>query len=64
MTSFPSMRVAMPTASSSGANAPLSGSIYGVSGIEGVPPSSKAGSEGATSVGASLGSTRVGGMGV
>ena len=62
MTSFPSMRVAMPTASSTGGNAPRSGSICGVSGIECVSPSSMAGVEGATSVGALLGSATVGGV--
>ena len=58
------MRVAMPTASSSGGNAPFSGSRRGVSGIEGVSPYSRAGVEGASSVGASLGSATVGGMGL
>ena len=45
MASLPSMRVAMPTASSSGGNAPFSGSRHGVSGIECVSPSPKAGAE-------------------
>ena len=47
MTSFPSMRVAMPTAPSSGGKAPFSGSKRGVSGIEGISPSSTTGVEGA-----------------
>ena len=54
----------MPTAPSSGGNAPFSGAKRGVSGIEGVSPSSTAGVEGANSVGAWLGSTSVGGMGL
>ena len=64
MTSFPSMRVAMPTAPSAGGNAPFSGCKHGVSGIEGVSPSSTTGVEGANSVGAWLGSASVGGMGL
>ena len=64
MTSFPSMRVAMPTAPSSGGKAPFSGSKRGVSGIECVSPSSTTGVEGANSVGAWLGSTNVGVMGL
>ena len=64
MTSRPSMRVATPTAVSAGGNAPSSGCMCGVSGIEGVSPSSTTGVEGATSVGASLGSTSVGAKGL
>ena len=45
-TSFPSMRVATPTAPSAGGTAPFSGSNRGVSGTEGVFPSSTAGVEG------------------
>ena len=63
MISFPSMRVATPTAPSTGGTAPLSGSNRGVSGTEGVSPSSTAGVEGANSVGALLGSANVGSRG-
>ena len=64
MTSFPSTRVAMPTVPSSGGEAPFSGSNRGVSGIEGVSPSSTTWVEGANSVGAWLGSTNVGVIGL
>ena len=55
MTSFPSMRVAMPTAPSAGGKAPFSGFKHGVSGIEGVSLSSTTGVEGANSAGCLVG---------